>query len=175
MKKFFLYVLCLVALWAFAGCGRAEESKTRCDQCDEIISREDAYCRYCGEKVEHDAQRQPKAAAKVYISNRAADESGYSASDLTAAKKLTETYIAIFRSNTVMEKVQEKLSFSISVSELRESMEFTTLDDTEIINIEVFADEKEKADEILSCFLEAAPEQIANIIEGSSCRIVEVN
>lgn len=175
MPVFLLNVfLCLAMLFTLAACDREESLPKRCESCGEKISSEDAYCRYCGVKVKKNAEKKPKAVAKVYIlQNEYVDAPGYSSGDVAVPKELTDTFIVISQSNNVLNRVRENLDFPISVSELRNSMQFETVGDTELISISVVADTGEDALKILDAFLKEAPEAFAEIVEGVSFRVVD--
>lgn len=173
MKKYFCILLCLIILFAFTACAN-KNSETHCYNCNKIIFIEDTYCKYCGTKTVDNTNENNKATASVMITVNNDNDTSINNSDIVTLKQLGYTYIDIIQAQ--MQKIQEKLDFYISISELKESIHFDfQSENSNIINITVFADTKEKADKILSCILNESPEFTKNTFPNAKFTVVSID
>lgn len=109
----------------------------------------------------------------VYVSNRTASAPAISSGDLTTSQSLVETYKVLLLSNNILNPVAEKLDAGLSADRLREMMEITSVNDTEVMKISVTADDSQLALHIAQTHAELAPDTLAKIIEGSTLKIVD--
>lgn len=98
-------------------------------------------------------------------------------SDLATSERLVATYVSILRSNTVMEKVSEKVfqdtGVRVSASAIRGSMSAAALNETEVFSVRVNYHDPQMAATIANAIATVAPEEIAMIVEGSSTKVVD--
>ncbi len=108
-----------------------------------------------------------------YVNNSVNREGAQSvsSSDLTAAAKLVETYKAIITSRTVLEKVIQASGAEISYSNLSKSISTSNVGSTEVFKVSVKHSSPEMAANLANTITEVAPEQIAEIVAGSSVKI----
>lgn len=160
MKKYFAFFLCLIMTFSFTACNKTEEN---CYNCNEKISVNDAYCKYCGtENIDYDEEK-PKATATIYISSGAHNgDFNISASDIEKEEENIAACIDLLKSDSTLKELQKQLSFSISVTNLKHSILLETNSEVEVVTITTFADTKEHAKEIATCLINIAPDIISN-------------
>ena len=100
-----------------------------------------------------------------------------SSSELTAAQSLVKTYTVILKNKTTLDQVNEKLREKIDIEyswgELYDMIEAFSVNETEILEVKVTADDPYVAAEIVNTIAEVLPDRIAEIIEGSSMEVVD--
>lgn len=117
-----------------------------------------------------------KANVSVYVNNnRENPEDGYvSYNDLSVSLRLVNTYINIVTSNRVLEKVSEELDHEYTAAELAGYLSAEQLNNTEIFQVFATHPDPEEAARIANAVAKVAPEEIADVIEGSSARIIDM-
>ena len=117
-----------------------------------------------------------KANVSVYVNNnRENPEDGYvSYYDLNTSLRLVNTYINIVTSNRVLERVSEALNYDYSAAELAGMLSAEQMNNTEIFRVYVTHEDPEEAARIANAVALVAPDEIANVIEGSSARIIDM-
>lgn len=118
-----------------------------------------------------------KAEVLMYVNSSSVSLGGtkvsISQSELTAAKTLVDTYIVIMQTRATLEEVIEKAELSYTYEELKEMVEASAVNDTEIFSIEVTSTSPAEAELIANTVAEILPEKISSVVEGSSARIVD--
>ncbi len=113
----------------------------------------------------------------AYVNNKHAASSSstefLTSSDVNAAKELVKTYSAILKSNTILASADEAMSMDYTVKELKAMVSTRIQDETEIIQVFVVAKSPEESYRIATSVAGVAPEIMADIVEGSSMKIVE--
>ena len=111
----------------------------------------------------------------AYVNNKLAtkDSDLLTASDVNAAKEIVKTYANILKSNTVLASADEAFDIKYSVEELKRMIETEIQSETEIIQVSVVAKSPEDAYAIASAIASTSPKIMADIVEGSSMKIVE--
>ncbi len=94
-------------------------------------------------------------------------------SDILASQELVRTYSKILTSNTVLMKAADLLGDDYSYATLAKMVKTQAEDDTEIISVLVTAGSKEEAYKIASAIEAISPDCMAEIIEGSSMKVVD--
>ena len=174
MKKVFCIILCLIMFFIFTACGN-NNSEIICYNCNKKISTEDTYCKYCGTKVVNNVSEKTKVTASILISNFDTEETSISEEDINGSKSVAITCVEIFKSTNTMQKVQGKLDFYISISDLEDSIQFNfQTEDSNILNITVFSEKKENADKILSCLLNEYPSIVKNSFPNANFSIISI-
>lgn len=175
MKRYFIFSLYLFLLFAFTACG-SENLETSCYNCNEVISIEDTYCKYCGAKVVDNVDKNYKSHASVLISDGTVNDTSISNSDIKESKSYAITCIEIFKSLDTMQKVQKQLDFYISLSDLEKSIQFNfQSEDSIILNITVLTDKKTNSDKILSCLLSEYPSIVENLFPNARFSILSIS
>ena len=94
-------------------------------------------------------------------------------SDVNAAKELVKTYSAVLKSNSILSSADEALDLDYTVKQLKTMVSTQIQDETQIIQVFVEAKSPEESYKITTAIAGVAPKIMANIVEGSSMKIVE--
>lgn len=117
---------------------------------------------------------QYRASVTLYVNNTAGRDNPYiSASDLATAQRLVTTYMNILKSNTVLRRVADENQLDLTPSQIRGMMTAEALDETEVFEVRITNEDPVLAAKIANAIAIVAPEEIANIIEGSSAKVVD--
>lgn len=116
-----------------------------------------------------------RASVMVYVNNIQANETieYISASNLATAQQLVNTYVNIIRSNTVLEKVVESGGFEYKIEQIRQMMTASQVDETELFEVHISHPDPVMAAKIANAIADVAPGEIAEIVEGSSTKIID--
>ncbi len=118
-----------------------------------------------------------EAAAQFYVNNSGLSLGGVSlsitASQITAAQKLVDTYIVILHSRMTLNEVIELAELPYSYEELREMITARSVEDTEIFQVTVTDTDPKRAAKIANTIAVILPGKIANVVEGSSVWVVD--
>lgn len=118
----------------------------------------------------------PKYAASVmlYVNNKNSTGSGnITASDLSAAQSLVDTYIGILNNYTTMEQVAEKSGLTYTPVMLMGMTTAQGIEGTELFTVTVTSTSAEDAAKIAASIAEVLPKRIEQIIEGSTMKVVD--
>lgn len=118
---------------------------------------------------------QYQASVSVYVNNSSGSQSVdyVTSGNLDASQKLVNTYINIAKSDRVLDLVAEELNGDYTVKELREMLSAAQVEKTEIFRIYITSPNPEEAARVANVMAKVAPEEISNLIEGSSARIID--
>ena len=115
-----------------------------------------------------------QASISVYVNNSASGgQGGISSSDLATSQKLVATYINILKSDTVLDKVAESVDGDVTATQIRKMIDSEAMGTTEVFQVNISNADPALAAQIANAIAEIAPKEIANIVEGSSARIVD--
>lgn len=116
-----------------------------------------------------------KTSISIYVNNTSNGVQGgvISSSDLATSQRLVATYINILKSNAVLDKVAESVGNEISSTQIRNMIDSEAMGTTEVFQVYITNADPELAAEIANAIAAIAPKEIANIVEGSSARIVD--
>lgn len=116
-----------------------------------------------------------RADVSMYVNNARDNQSVdyVTSGDLDTSQKLVNTYINIAQSDRVLGLVSEKLGGAYSVKELREMLTASQVNKTEIFELSISSPDPEEAARVANVMAEVAPEEISNLVEGSSARIID--
>ena len=111
----------------------------------------------------------------IYVNNsiNTSDTEHIASADLTVSQKLVNTYVNIIKSTTVLQKVIEEGELPYSTSSLRRMISAQQVDVTELFDVYVSSPDPEMAAHIANTIADVAPREIANIVEGSSTKIID--
>lgn len=112
----------------------------------------------------------------AYVNNKQGsqkDNDFLTSSDVTAAKQLVLTYQKILTSNTILTAAAESMGVDLSYSTLLDKVSTEVKDDTEIISVYVVDTDPEFAYEYAQAIAKIAPQYMAQIVEGSSMKIID--
>ena len=121
------------------------------------------------------------SSAEMYVNNKSISLGGVtgslSVSEITAAQNLVKTYIVILKTRTTLEQVVEKIdgktSRSYTWSQLMGMISAGSVENTEIFKVTVTSENPNDAAIIVNTIAEVLPERVADIIQGSSMKIVD--
>jgi len=109
----------------------------------------------------------------AYINNKSGTESTtLTNSDLLAAQSLVNTYSAILISQPVLEDAAAQAGLIMTYEELSAAVSTSTVDDTEIIQINVTMEDPQMALDLAQALVDIAPGYVSKIVEGSSMQVV---
>ena len=116
-----------------------------------------------------------RADVMIYVNNitSEAQVDYISASNLATSQQLVNTYTNIIRSDTVLEEVAKRLDMGYTAKEIRSILTAAQVDETEIFEVFITHPDPVVAAEIANTVADVAPEKIAEIVEGSSTKIID--
>ena len=117
-----------------------------------------------------------KAKVTFYVNNsnyQGGNNNSISSSDLATAQRLVLTYVNIIKSDTVLEKVAQEADLDYTASQLRSMMTAESVGETEIFQMQIFHADPNMAALIANAIAAVAPNEISNILVGSSTKVVD--
>lgn len=116
-----------------------------------------------------------RAGVMVYVNNRRTEETidTMSNSNLSASKQLVKTYINIISSDSVLEKVVERGKLNLAPAQVRAMMTTEQVEETELFRVYITHPDPQVAAEVANIIADVAPDEIGEIVEGSSTKIVD--
>lgn len=115
-----------------------------------------------------------RANISIYVNNTNTNQIiGISSSDLATSQRLVATYIDVLKSDLVLDQVAQKLRLDISANALRGMLVAESPEGTEVLTIYVTNADKKLAAEIANAIADVAPDAIAQIVVGSSAKIID--
>ena len=110
----------------------------------------------------------------IYVNNTYLDNNqGFSSSQLTAAQDLADTYMVILKSRSVLDKVAEQTNLGYSGKTLGKMIEAQAINETEVFEVEVTCADYKHAAIIANAIADVLPGRIAEVVEGSSVKVVD--
>lgn len=122
---------------------------------------------------------QYRTSVKIYVNNKESttNASGVSANDLATSQRLVLTYVNILRSDTVLDKVADKIHETtgkrVSAAAIRGTMTAGAMEETEIFEVFISNPNPEMCAVVANAIADVAPAEIAYFVEGSSTKIVD--
>lgn len=111
----------------------------------------------------------------AYVNNKQSKENTdyLTSSDVTASKQLVLTYQKILTSNTILTAAAEIIGNDSSYESLNKKVSTEVKDDTEIISVYVVDNNPQFAYDYAQAISKSAPQYMAQIVEGSSMKIID--
>ena len=120
---------------------------------------------------------QYQAKALMYVNNSSftvgSTSFSISSSELTAAKSLLNTYVIILKSRTTMEKVLEETGLDYTYEQISDMVSASSVNSTEVFQIVATSSDPAEAELIVDTIVKILPDRIADIVDGSSVRLVD--
>ena len=118
---------------------------------------------------------QYESSAMFYVNNNSFSISdvGISSGDLTASQKLVDSYIVILKTRECLNEVIDYADLNYSYGTLANMIKAEAVNSTEIFRVTVTSPNPVEAEKIASAIAYILPNQISNIIEGTSAKIVD--
>lgn len=117
------------------------------------------------------------ASVSMYVNNSSlpAGSSGYSisSSEISAAKSLVDTYLVILKTRTTLNEVIERGSIRYPYESLSRMITAESINGTEVFDVVVTCGDPAEAMHIANTIADVLPGKIAEVVEGSSVRIVD--
>lgn len=118
-----------------------------------------------------------QASALMYVNNSAISVGSTSVSitpgELSAAQHLVDTYVVILKTRSTLNKVIEKAELDYSYEKLYKMIEAAPVNSTEIFEIKVTSSSPYEAELIANTITDVLPDQIADVVDGASVRVVD--
>ncbi len=118
-----------------------------------------------------------RASFTAYVNNRSQyyseDTNRLTSTDLSAAQELVRAYSKIITSRTVLTTTAKSIGYDMPYSALSTMASTSVEEETGIITVYIVAESPEEAYKLALAIAENAPGQIAEIIEGSSMKIID--
>lgn len=118
-----------------------------------------------------------QASAQFYVNNSTFNVGGSSFSissgELSAAQTLVDTYVTILDSRPTIEEIIKQAGVNYSVKEFREMLSTENVKNTGIFKVTVTDTNPLEAELLANTVTKVLPERIAEIVDGSSVRVVE--
>lgn len=111
------------------------------------------------------------ASVTLYVNNSSKAET-LTSSDLSVSRSLVDTCVTIIQSPTVMEKVAEESDLDINSADILSMLTAGAVSNTEIFKISISNESPETAAEIANAIADVAPEEIEEIVEASSIKVI---
>ncbi len=117
-----------------------------------------------------------QASALLYVNNSSfsVGSTSISLSDLSASQTLVDTYIAILRTRLTLNDVIEQAKVDYTFEELEEMIEAKSVNGTEIFEVTVTSKDPEEAERVANTIVKVLPDKIAQVMDGSSVRTVDL-
>ena len=112
----------------------------------------------------------------AYVNNQHAqstDKNTITNSDLVAAQHLTKTLSYIIRSNTILTASLKSIDSDLSYEAFSSMVTTEIMDETELISVYVVNKDPQTAFDLANAIAKTAPTYMAEIVEGSSMKIVD--
>lgn len=115
-----------------------------------------------------------EASVTLYVNNSVSQESiGYiTQGDLYASTQLVDTYAAIILSDSILEDVIRDVGLEMEIDDLARLLDINAVNDTEVFTVSARHPSPETAAQIVDSIARIAPDQIADIVRGSSVTVI---
>lgn len=118
-----------------------------------------------------------QASATIYVNNNRLNIEGSTAtltsSDLSVAQRLVSTYVINLKSDRVLNKVVQELDVELTAAQIRSMISAESIDNTEVFKVQITNADPVLAAEIANAIAKVAPDEIAEIVVGSSTKIID--
>lgn len=115
-----------------------------------------------------------QASVTMYVNNNSAkDSTSVSANDLSVALRLVQTYVSIITSDRVLGRVIEEAGLMMTTAELKGMISAQPEGETEMFRVIVTSPNPQMSADIANVIARIAPEEIAEIIEGSTAKTID--
>ena len=118
-----------------------------------------------------------KASVTIYVNNNRLNIEGntatLTASDLSVAQRLVSTYVITLKSDKVLNKVAQELDTQLTAGQIRSMISAEAVDNTEVFNVTITNADPALAAQIANAIAKVAPDEISEIVVGSSTKIID--
>lgn len=113
------------------------------------------------------------ATTLILVSDNNNNNSAAMQSDINLNKNLVSTYSEIVKSRTVLKKVKKELKLDMSIKELSKQIEVTSVENTEIIRIEVSDEDNKLAQKIAKEVAKTFMNEVKEIYNLTNITIID--
>lgn len=113
------------------------------------------------------------ATTLILVSDNNNNNSAAMQSDINLNKNLVSTYSEIVKSRTVLKKVKKELKLDMSIKELSKQIEVTSVENTEIIRIEVSDEDNKLAQKIAKEVAKTFMNEVKDIYNLTNITIID--
>ena len=113
-----------------------------------------------------------KSSVSFYVNNGQRGDDKISTSDISASQSLVETYIVILKHGNTLEEVVNDTQVGYSPAQLAKKVTCAAINDTEVFQVTVTDPSPETAAIIAKSIAKILPIKVADVIDGSTVRIV---
>lgn len=118
-----------------------------------------------------------QSSALMYVNNSSfsvgSTSFSISTSEISAAQSLVDTYIIILKTKTTLNEVIKEAGLSYNHNQLRDMIEAQSVNGTEVFEITVTSPDAKEAETIANTITQVLPDKVADIVDGSSVRVVD--
>ncbi len=116
-----------------------------------------------------------QSSIKMYVNNtiNSSDSTSITSSDITASQNLVDTYAVVLTSYPTLSEVIEQTGVNYTYEQLSAMIATAAIDETEVFRVTVTSSDPTEAAELANAIAEIAPDQIMEIVSGSSVKVVE--
>lgn len=105
--------------------------------------------------------------------DRVSTNSSIGSSELTASQQLVNTYIVVLESDYVLENVIKDLNLEMSVSQLKDMISCSQINETEIFSVSVTSTDAALAADIANTIAKIAPDAIVQTIKAGGVSVID--
>lgn len=111
----------------------------------------------------------------AYINNKQVQQNTdyLTVSDVSASKQIVLTYQTTLASSSVLSAAAESIRLDLPYSSLRPMVSIEAQDETQIITVYVVSTDPKQAYDFAEAIAKTAPDHMADIVEGSSMKIID--
>ena len=117
-----------------------------------------------------------QSSAMFYVNNKISIGStsvSVSSSDITASQSLVDTYIVILKTRNTLESVIDRGGYKLTYGQLNSKISASAVNGTEVFRVTVTDTNPERACSIATTIAEILPDKIAEVVSGSSAKVVD--
>ena len=115
---------------------------------------------------------QYQASALMIVNTRQDTTANVTCDQINSATKLVSTYSIIIKSDTVLQQVINNLGLSLTYDELKERVNVTAVDETQVMQITVQSDNPEWARQVCEQITAISPDVILESVEAGSVKLI---
>lgn len=118
-----------------------------------------------------------ESSAMFYVNNNSINindvAESISSGDITASRRLVDSYIVILNARETLNKVIEYSGVDMDYDELKEMIHVGSVEETEIFRVTVTSESPAEAERIANAIAAVFPERISEIIQGTAAKVVD--
>lgn len=92
--------------------------------------------------------------------------------NLASSLKYVHTLAIIIKSDTILDRVIDKLELNVTADQLRKGLQVGSMEETEVLSISFSCSDPQMAQAIVNAITEESPAEIERIIEAASAKVV---